>query len=369
MQDQPATPPPKKAKLDKKTIIADDDDLDDDLQTELQSFMEGESSSASNARPASASNGRHASGRLALAVKQELHEGNDAEPTSAATPPKTPKTRQTLKKKPPAGKKWIVCPICLQGPDAFQEGMWSDYDRQKNPIGMGCKVHVFVIRISYPQMTLPEAGVLYHSKSEQGRTFKVEVNGASMLMVRVLEKDLIPSLLPASSVAIQKRHSVEMSYTVAFVSETDVLRITGVGSKNLKLGKPTTLPSEDGSGQVSGWYLSVIGMDPALLNGLRTIKISSAMDYSQVDELLKPEWQVRAGQAADVFKFAMTKNLEQRPSEETTAGRPFLKQLSVLMEKGAAIIEEWLLGRLVALVLLLCHMPCHAVFRMCVDSV
>ena len=152
-------------------------------------------------------------------------------------------------------------------------------------------------------------------------TFRVEINAGRMVIQAAIKNDLIPKLLRCSTVSLGKSYQVETYWELGFLTESEVVKLCGVSSKSLKLGKPSTISAADGTGIVPGRYVSLLGLDPSMCNGTPRIRMSSQLTVSQDDKLLDPAWQIRAQQGQDILSYALTRQVEQRAGAEKCAGR------------------------------------------------
>ena len=163
--------------------------------------------------------------------------------------------------------------------------------------------------------------------------FRVEINAGRMVIQAAIKKDLIPKLLRCSTVSLRKSYPVETYWELGFLTESEVVKLFGVSSKSLKLGKPSTISAADGTGIVHGWYVSLLGLDPSMCNGIRRIRMSIQLTVSQDDKLLDPAWQIRAQQGQDILSYALTRQVEQRAGAEKCAGRLSQQALANLIAR------------------------------------
>ena len=90
-------------------------------------------------------------------------------------------------------------------------------------------------------------------------------------------------------------------------------------SKTLRLPKPQQVALEDGSGTLNGWHMQLWGLDPAIVQCLRRVKVSTKLAVNHLDTLLSPSTQIRPDQGADVLKLALSK--QTRTSAEKSTGQ------------------------------------------------
>ena len=195
---------------------------------------------------------------------------------------------------------------------ALQDGEWNEYDAKGQPLNTGCKLHMTVLRISYPHSNPQDVCNLFHEKSEQGRAFKDSFLKAAQVMQVLIDREQLPLILPQSTIVVDRAYLVESYFELAFVTESDVVKIWGCTSKNLRLGKPQTIRLEDGTGVLHGWHINMMGMPPSIVQGLRKVKVSSYHSIKHSDQLMTPATQVRANQAEDILELALSQNLQSR---------------------------------------------------------
>ena len=177
-----------------------------------------------------------------------------------------------------------------------------------------------VVLIGYADKPAEDVFRMYHAKSDQGKAFRSEFDGACVIMNALIEAGKLPMLLPQSHVTCEKAFMVTTGYKLAFLTEADCNRIFGCGPKQLKLGKPCTIRLEDGSGTVHGWYMSMSGMRWEDAAGLRKVKVSTLLSINHTDELMSPATHVRANQAQDILALALNQQQQSRPTAERCAG-------------------------------------------------
>ena len=116
---------------------------------------------------------------------------------------------------------------------------------------------------------------------------------------------------------------VSSYYEVGFLTESELVRYIGAGSKALGLGKPSTLQLEDGSGTLQGWHISLAGCPPHFVAAIRKIRVESSLSLAQYEILLSPLLQMRAEQAAETLCVALKKNVAERCTAERSTPNPW----------------------------------------------
>lgn len=188
-----------------------------------------------------------------------------------------------------------------------------------------------MVKFGYPSQTMEACAAQYHDRSDGGK-FKMEFDMAAKIMSRLLNSDSFPALLPASDVGFSQVNYVESFYEVCFATEADMVRLFGYGGKALKM-KPVSMRLEDGSGRVSGYYLSMVNMDQTMKDSLRRVRIGCKMAVEQHDNVMTPATQVRHGQAEEVMAICTEKHLQTRNPAERCAGRAHMVTLEGVLKK------------------------------------
>lgn len=198
--------------------------------------------------------------------------------------------------------------------DCQDQHGWYQHDSRGAPVGSGCKVHMCVLMIGYADRPSEEVANQYHSD----KGFKAEVDAASGIMLHLIGSDKLPLILPQSTVTTERSYTVTTSWKMAFITESDLSKLFGAGPRQLKMGKPTSIRLEDGSGWVSGWYMSLTGIPAHISAGLRKVKVSTHLQLQHADHLLTAACQVRKDQAMAVANMALSQ--QQRPTAERASG-------------------------------------------------
>ena len=95
---------------------------------------------------------------------------------------------------------------------------------------------------------------------------------------------------------------------IGFLSESELTKICGVGSKALKLS-PGKIFLEDKSATLTGFYVSLLDMPAAMVNGVRKIRLEWSTTTEHVAIRLHPDRQIMQDQGQAVFNFCT----DQRP--------------------------------------------------------
>ena len=213
---------------------------------------------------------------------------------------------------------------------------WGQHDSKGGPVGNGCYVDMQVIIKGFPEVTWEEAGRMYHDKAN--KTFKQEVNKAKKMYQALV---LPTPFNPSSAVDCVKSQSMTTYYEVAFLTESEVSRLSGVGVKELKgLGPKITLALEDCVNTLQGWYFSLRGLSPIEALSVRKVRIESKVCVSHTEALLHPQCQIRKEQGGELFKAAAASQMASIDSNIQPTNRVTLKDLSALKEKALEKQEE-----------------------------
>ena len=203
---------------------------------------------------------------------------------------------------------------------SIQAGLWGAYDARGSPTGDGCKADLVTSELSYPHMSINEIATLFHQKSDKGRDFRLEFQAASSLMTVLLKQKELPRFLPLSTVSVSRSYISETYYELCFMSEADIVRTFNVSARALKL-KACKLDLEDGSGQLTGYFVSPTGIPAEIYHGLRRVKVSSNLQHSHTDRLCDPSTQVRQNQPADILQLLVNKLQTNRHPAEKASGQ------------------------------------------------
>ena len=265
-------------------------------------------------------------------------------------------------------QKWSPCLICLKNPKdrpacivldslskknrhyseqshllffppvLHQEVEWAQFDNKGQAMGNGCKADMAVIILAWPQLSWEEAGANYHSKTD--KTFKADVNAAKKMYLALSEKQSTP-FSPSSSVIHTSSQSMVAYYEAAFLTEAEVVRLTGLACKSMKgLGPKVTLVLEDGQSCLQGWYFSLRGLSPIEAASVRKVRFESKVSVQHDECLLDPSRQIRKEQGKALYDFAAAKQLASMDSIIQPANRVNLKDLAALKEKALEQQED-----------------------------
>ena len=86
------------------------------------------------------------------------------------------------------------------------------------------------MRLYYLQKTLEETRLLYSGKTSESHTFRTEINTGRMIIKAAIQKELIPKLLPSSTVALGRSYQVEIFWELGFLTESEVVKACAVSS-------------------------------------------------------------------------------------------------------------------------------------------
>ena len=139
---------------------------------------------------------------------------------------------------------------------------------------------------------------------------------------------------PPSSVSHSTSQALTVYYECAFLSESEIVKYTGVSSRVLHLGQPRKLLLEDGVTTLQGYYLSLKGFTELDALAVRKVRFESRVAVEHHEGLLLPGRQIRREQGTDTFKFASAKQLEKMEKCIHPSERVKLHDLATLKAKA-----------------------------------
>lgn len=205
--------------------------------------------------------------------------------------------------------------------------------------GDACKICKSVLVAGFPDVKWADAGRDFHDKSK--KEFKQQFLAAKAVWLKVQEELGPAAFSPMSSVTVGNLQAVTTYYEAAFLTETDVVRLTGLASKALKLGNATTITLEDGVSTLNGFLVSLRGFNPSEAFGVRKIRFESKTEIKHAEHLLDASRQIRQGQGDALFRVAAAGQVDLLDSKMTPKNRVHLPDLEGLRKKATQIIEAW----------------------------
>ena len=131
-------------------------------------------------------------------------------------------------------------------------------------------------------MAFDQGMAVYHDSSHPEHTKIVSIVDACCNTLLSREQGDDVAFAPSSTVDSQRKQGIMNFVDVAFLSDGDLVKYTGLGFKSLGL-TPITRENEDGCGTTQGVYVSMkdLGLDYADLMGLRKTRFWSEADLRQ----------------------------------------------------------------------------------------
>ena len=140
-----------------------------------------------------------------------------------------------------------------------QECAWGAQDPKGRPVGTGCQICVGAV-VKGACMGWEDGMNAYHDSAHPEHAKTVAIVDACCNTLLEHEKGKDVHFTPPSSVDSQKRQGVMNFMDVAFMSDADLIRYTGLGWKALGL-TPVSRENEDGCGTTQGIYISLKDLD------------------------------------------------------------------------------------------------------------
>ena len=125
---------------------------------------------------------------------------------------------------------------------------------------------------------------------------------------------------------------------IGFLSESELTKICGVGSKALKLS-PGKIFLEDKNATLTGFYVSLLDMPAAMVNGVRKIRLEWSTTTEHVAIRLHPDRQIMQDQGQAVFNFCTDQALEKMDGGLKSVNRAKLQSVPALVAKAEAILK------------------------------
>ena len=153
---------------------------------------------------------------------------------------------------------------------------------------------------AWPSLSFPEFAKKYHDKQE--KAFKAAVIAARAVKAARLAGKPVPDFSPACFVRNFAQTSYVVSFEAAFLSGTEVERLTGADPKALGLGKQVSLLLEDSATYLKGWLVSMRGIPEDEARGLRTVRLERRTGVELAEDLMQPKHQLRLGQERECLR-------------------------------------------------------------------
>lgn len=215
-------------------------------------------------------------------------------------------------------------------------GKWGQYDSKGRPVGPGCFLDMSVVAEGYPRMSFTEATNEYHDR--QNNVFRAGFVAARDVKRKLLEGAFVEPFHPPTAVNHITARRIVVSVEHAFLTESEILKLTEVGVKALRLGKPLTLQVEDGS-VLNGYLFSLKGTSPQETAGLRKVRVEGVISNEMHEELLQAPRQLRQEQGSELYQLACEKQEERLPSSLKPTGRHNMMSFQELKQKAVEVLQ------------------------------
>ena len=214
---------------------------------------------------------------------------------------------------------------------------WGQTDAKARPIGSGCYLCMCTIAEGYPLMTFEQASETYHDS--KNIVFRAGFAAARDLKAKMIQGEEYEKFNPPSSVMQSKTRSVRVSVEMLFLTEADILRILEVSGRNLGLGKPVSLPCEDGVVR-NGYVVNPRGIMDSELKGYRKVFVDYTVSTEYAEHLLEAGKQIRKEQGQELWSVACNAVEESGPAVLKSTARHTLWTMAALRDKAYDIRED-----------------------------
>ena len=212
-----------------------------------------------------------------------------------------------------------------------QEVAWGEHDAHGRPVGSGCQLDMSVACEAFPKMDFETIATNFH---ERGSSFKKQFLAAKANRQKVGDLNLL--FQPAEEVTHLQIRSITVSVKHAFVTESEIIRLTEATPRALGLGKPGVILIEDGS-TLQGWLMSLRDIDPQDAKGLRKVKVEMSSANQLQETLMDSSRQLRKEQPSELWELAAQTQTTSGPKGLTPSGRNSLLTLPSLREKASML--------------------------------
>ena len=212
----------------------------------------------------------------------------------------------------------------------MQDVKWGDsYDSGK-PRGSGCWYCLVAGLRLYPHLEFETVAEMFHSKPEVSE----EISAAIALI-----RDQEPSpFQPLSRVEAHRTQGHEVYFKLAFLTESELVKLLEVSPKSLKLPQATLSLQQEGC-SISGYCLSLVGLPPAVRDSCHKVKIFGTTAISLADVILQPEMQVGQQQGERTFSHLGKVQASHNPAAFRPLQKASIPTLDDLLGKARKMIE------------------------------
>ena len=190
----------------------------------------------------------------------------------------------------------------------------------------------------YPDMSFDQVAEQFHDKAN--KEFKSGYQRAGAVWDVLQERHHKPIFSPESHVFLGNQQAIVTFYDVAFLSEAEVVRLTGLSAKALSLGKPKQLLLEDGVTTLNGYFCSIRGLPAHEVAALRKVRFEHRAYVRHDETLMSPAQQIRKEQGNLLYELAARKQEEKLEKNCQPKNRGSLPSLADLKAKANNIIQE-----------------------------
>ena len=222
----------------------------------------------------------------------------------------------------------------------MQDVQWAEYDAKNEPVGHKSLLDLQTVCEGFPELSFDEVASKFHNKEE--KVLKAAYAAARGVKEQLLNGNPAPEWLPPSNVTHVKKRRVTTFFEVGFVTESEVQNLTGHSSKDLKLGKPSQLELEDGTGSLSGWFIRLTGLSASEIAAMRRVRIESTVGVDLHELLLMHSKQIHQEEGTKMFSFLSNVQTDARPSAFKSQGRHHTPCLEVLAKQASATQQDCL---------------------------
>ena len=219
-----------------------------------------------------------------------------------------------------------------------QEVEWAEFC-DSVATGEACRVCREVCVSCWPELSFADFAGKYHNRGEEGnKDFRAVVTSARVLLKARLAGKPTPEILPPTYVRARNERVMSVWYEALYVSVSELTRLcNGLGPKQLGLGKPMVLTLEDNT-TLKGYILSLEGVDPAVAQSLRHIRVERRLGVHMDEELMAPRHQLIKGREKHVFEHVCDGHAAHLPSKLMKGNlRTKMMTLSTLHEKAKEV--------------------------------
>ena len=215
---------------------------------------------------------------------------------------------------------------------------WGQYDNTGEPVRGGCRLDLECICEGWPGVPLETAAEMLHSKDAKHAGFRQEYPKA-----RRIKKDsgvLKSRFNPGSTVTTGKTRFKMVYSDVGFLTEAEMMNVTGVAGTSLKLKTHKgACPIEDRGEKVNGYFVSWQDLPEGMYGWIRKVRTGFMLQVQQEEDRLDPARQIRQEQGNLLFDYFSEQMLNQAEPASRTKHRPSLPKVDVLMRQGEELLE------------------------------